>query len=153
MSDLDGLGIADVDLVYQPISSCYVADIVNVYFQVHQVLRPMGLYRTEHWNPVHMRLWTSRVHDDRGYVLEPAGASSDPLVTTVASGPAGETLLETWTFPHSLETLLGGLGDAGFAIRQLAEDRGGDPLAPLGTDAHLGATVPAFFRLLAQRVG
>jgi SAM-dependent methyltransferase len=151
MTDLADIGIADVDLVYQPISSCYTADIAGVYRQIHDVLRPSGLYRTEHWNPVHMRLWITRQHDERGYLLTMGDSPTAPLVTTVTYGPAGESLLESWTFPHSLESLLGGLCDAGFLIRRLAEDRGGDPDAPNGSEAHLSAIIPPFFRLLARR--
>jgi SAM-dependent methyltransferase len=140
------------DLVYHPISSCYVSDVDKVYRRVHELLRPGGWYRAEHWNPVHMRLWANALGDPTGYRLDICGAPEDPLVTTVSTGPAGEGLLESWTFPHSLSDLIGGLCDAGFFIRRLAEDCGGDPDAPIGSAERLAAFVPPFFRLLARRL-
>ena len=151
MSRLADLGLGGADLVYQPISTCYTSDVRALYRQVRTVLRPRGLYRVEHWNPVHMRLWAGRSFAGTAYRLAttPPG---EPIVSTVATGPSGEPMLESWTYPHSLADLLGGLGDAGFVVRRLAEDCGGDPAAEPGSDAHLASVVPPFFRLLARRV-
>lgn len=151
MSRLAELRLEGVDLVYQPISTCYTPDVRALYRQVRTVLRPRGLYRVEHWNPVHMRLWALASFDGTAYRL-PASPPGEPIVSTVATGPSGESLLESWTYPHSLAGLLGGLGDAGFVVRRLAEDCGGDPTAQPGSEAHLASVVPPFFRLLARRV-
>lgn len=140
------------DLVYHPISSCYVSDVGAVHRRVHELLRPGGWYRAEHWNPVHMRLWAGALGDPNGYCLDASGSPADPIVTTVTSGPSGEGLLESWTFPHSLSELIGGLCDVGFFVRRLAEDCGGDAAAPVGSAERLAAFVPPFFRLLARRL-
>lgn len=151
MRELGSLGLRDIDLVYQPISTCYTPDVRAVYNQVRAVLRPRGLYRAEHWNPVHMRLWADSSYDGTGYRLS-REASGDLIVSTVATGPSGEPLLESWTYAHSLADLLGGLGDAGFVIRRLAEDCGGDVSATPGSEAHMASVVPPFMRILARRV-
>jgi SAM-dependent methyltransferase len=154
MCDLGSLGLSGFDLVLQPVSSCYVSDVRPVHQGVREVLRPGGWYRAEHWNPVHMRLWSApRPADQDHYVLPAAGHPTDPIVTTVAAGPAGEALLESWTFPHTLAELVGNLCDTGFVVRRFAEDCGGDASAPVGSDEHLAALVPPFFRLLARRIG
>lgn len=152
MCGLDRLVSGPFDLVYQPISSCYVADVGELYRQVEGVLRPGGLYRVEHWNPTHMRLWTSAEKSASGYTLAATGSPTDSFATAVAFGPAGEQLVTARTFPHSLEALLGSLCDTGFAIRRLAEDRGGDPDAEIGSDERLAAFLPPFFRLLARKL-
>ena len=64
MLDLTPLHDRDFDLVHQPISACYVPDVIALYQQVRRVLRPGGWYDVEHWNPVHVQLrgygcWTN----------------------------------------------------------------------------------------------
>jgi hypothetical protein len=99
-----------------------------------------------------MRLWARALGDARGYCLDACGSPNEPIVTTVSTGPAGEGLLESWTFPHSLSELIGGLCEAGFFVRRLAEDCGGDAAAPVGSAERLAAFVPPFFRLLARKL-
>jgi hypothetical protein len=99
-----------------------------------------------------MRLWTARDWSTEGYRLAAFGPVGEPIATVVSVGPAGEELLTSRTFPHSFAALIGSLCDAGFALRRLAEDRGGDPTAPVGTEEHLAAVVPPFFRMLARKV-
>jgi hypothetical protein len=70
---------------------------------------------------------------------------------TVAQDPAGDALLTSRIFPHSLQALIGSLCAAGFAIRRFAEDAGGDAAAPIGSDKRLSAFVPPFIRLLARK--
>jgi hypothetical protein len=146
------LGGRRFDLVYQPISSCYVADAGRLYAGVGRMLVDGGLYRVEHWNPAHMRLWLGGQWGDDGYTLTSTGAPADPLVAPVAFGPDGEVLVSSTNFPHSLGDLLGRLCDTGFAIRRLAEDCGGDAGAPIGSEERLAAFVPPFFRLLARKL-
>jgi SAM-dependent methyltransferase len=152
MSSLAGLPVSGFDLVHQPISSCYVADVRPVHQALRRILRPGGIYRVEHWNPAHMRIWLEgpRVAGT-DYLLPSTPPPGLPLVCPVAKGPAGESLLEAWHFPHSLSSLIGSLCDAGFSILRFAEDCGGDAEAPIGTDAHLSSIVPPFFRLMARR--
>jgi SAM-dependent methyltransferase len=152
MSDLRFASTATYDLVYHPISTCYVRDVTMVYEEVHRVLRIHGLYRVEHWNPSHMQLWAEKDWGAEGYRLSTSGTPGDAIVTTVSVGPAGGGLLTSQTFPHSLTALIGSLCDTGFALRRLAEDCGGDPTAPAGAEARLAAFVPPFFRILARKV-
>jgi SAM-dependent methyltransferase len=153
MSDLACLGLGEYDLVYQPISSCYVPDVRTLHHALTGVVRPGGLYRVEHWNSTHMRIWMGGLRFSEGNYLLPIPAEPGrPIVSAVASGPAGESLLEAWNFPHPLSALIGSLCDAGFAILRFAEDCGGDAREPVGTNAHLASLIPPFFRLLARRL-
>lgn len=152
MCALESLVHGRFDLVYQPISSCYVADVGLLYRQVNAVLRPGGLYRVEHWNPTHMRFWSDGLRTPAGYTLAATGSPSDPFVTSVSVGPDGSSLVTARTFPHSLEALLGSLCDSGFAISRLAEDKGGDAEAAIGSEERLAAFLPPFFRLLARKL-
>jgi SAM-dependent methyltransferase len=152
MCDLSPLSSEEFDLVYQPISSCYVPDMLPVYREVHRVLRPGGMYRVEHWNPAHMYLWASARWGSDGYTLPASGLPSNPMQIPVTLGPGGEPVLMTSVYPHSLGSLVGSLCAVGFAIRRLGEDCGGDPRAEVGSEARLAAFIPPFFRMLARRL-
>lgn len=51
MDDLSALASGSFDVVVQPVSSCYVADVEPVYREVARVLRPGGLYVAQHKQP------------------------------------------------------------------------------------------------------
>jgi hypothetical protein len=55
-----------------------------------------------------------------------------------------------WHYIHSLEPLVGGLGDAGFVVEGFAERFRGDPSAPPGSDDHVCAFVPPLLAVLAR---
>jgi SAM-dependent methyltransferase len=146
MLDLTSLHDRDYDLVHQPISACYVPDVIALYQQVRRVLRPGGWYDVEHWNPVHIQLrgWTND-----SYLLERPQQPSVPVPWHPAA-PADSTVV-CWHYIHSLDQLVGGLCRTGFRVCKLAERTHGDRCAAPGSDDHLAAHVPPFFRLLARR--
>ena len=51
MTDLSAFADESFDLVYQPISICFVPDVAVVYREVFRVLKKGGLYRVDHINP------------------------------------------------------------------------------------------------------
>lgn len=51
MTDLSGFADGQFDIVYQPISICFVPDIIPVYREVHRVLKKGGIYTVAHQNP------------------------------------------------------------------------------------------------------
>jgi len=152
MADLSQLPDADVDLVYQPVSLCYVPDPAAVFAEVARVLRPGGRYWVECWHPAQMQL------DRLGrtgppYRLVRPQDSGRPVRLGVHAEELSEAGPEiAWHYIHSLGTILGGLCAAGFEIEDLQERRYGDPAAAPGSAAHLEAYVPPFFTVLAQRV-
>jgi SAM-dependent methyltransferase len=151
MLDLAVLADRHFDLVYQPISACYVPDVRRLYQEVHRVLRPGGLYRVEHWNPVHMQLDDEGSWDD-GYRITRPQRSSAPVPWACADADGSSDTASCWHYIHPLKELLGALCDVGFAIRGYRERGGGDPAAPPGTPEHVAEYVPPFFRLLARRL-
>jgi SAM-dependent methyltransferase len=146
MLDLTPLHGRGFDLVHQPVSSCYVPDVVALYQQVLRVLRPGGWYDVEHWNPVHLQLggWT-----DDGYLLERPMLPGVPVPWHPAA-PADSAVV-CWHYIHPLDHLIGGLCRTGFRVRRLRERTHGNRAAIFGSDDHLAAYIPPFFRLLAQR--
>ena len=55
MNDLSMLTEAEFDAVIQPVSTCYVPDVAVVYSQVAGVLRPGGLYISQHKSPTSLQ--------------------------------------------------------------------------------------------------
>ncbi len=149
MLDLSILQGRRFDLVYQPISACYVPDVDRLYHEVAAVLEPGAWYDAEFWNPVHVQLADCGAWVDGAYVIErPHGSSPIPWIGGTDDYPDEEILC--WHYAHPLHDLLGGLCRAGFSIRQLCERTGADLGAPPGSHAHLAAYLPPFFRVLAR---
>ena len=151
MLDLRRLGERRFDLVYQPVSACYVPDVRRLYRQVHRVLRPGGLYRVEHWNPVHMQL-ASPSDWEHGYRLVHPQSSTIGRPWSAPDLMASDQPATCLHYVHPLRELLGGLCDAGFVVCRYCERPNGDPAAPSGSPEHAAAYVPTFFRLLARRL-
>ena len=148
MLDLSGLPPEAFDLVYQPISSLYVPDVVRCYREVARVLRGGGLYHAEHWNPVQMQVAQSRPWDGQAYRL--ARRPAEGAVAWSAGPDTGETCRH---YIHPLGDLIGGLGPAGFVILRFGERNVGDGRGTPGTDSHLSGYLPTFFTILARRWG
>jgi SAM-dependent methyltransferase len=148
MLDLHELYGRQFDLVYQPVSTCYVNDLPRLRREVRGILRPTGWYWSEHWNPVHMQLEGLGYWCGCGYRIVRHQHAHGPVVFSSQEG--AELPGTCWHFIHSLEALIGGLGEAGFVIRGFAERLRGDASAPPGSDDHVCAFVPPLFAVLAQ---
>jgi SAM-dependent methyltransferase len=137
------------DLVYQPASTCYLPDPRLCYQNIAKVLRPGGLYFSEHWNPAQMQLGSGRSWDGKGYrIIHPSGTGKALLMGGTLAAEGAETM-----FAHRLRDLLGGICDAGFVIEQFGERGASDLTAETGSQAHLGAYLEPFYVVLARRTG
>jgi SAM-dependent methyltransferase len=151
MLNLSVLWNRDFDLVYQPVSTCYVPDLSRLYREVHQVLRPGGLYLADHWNPIHMQLADS-VDWRGGYRISRPLAAVFPATWPDPDATSGRASASCLHYIHSHGNLLGHLCDAGFSVRRYTERPTGDAGAAPGTPGHLAAYVPTWIRFLARRL-
>jgi len=148
MDHLGLLGDAAFDLVVQPVSTCYVPDIGRVYDEVARVLRPGGLYLSQHKQSACLQAETpSR---DGGYLIRESYYRSGPL--PVAAQDTGHREGGCIEFLHRWEALIGGLCRRGFVIEDLREPRHDDPSAAPGTFAHRSHYLPPFVAFKARRV-
>ena len=130
-------------------STCYLPDPRLCYRNVAKVLRPGGLYFSEHWNPAQMQLGTGHSWDGEGYrIIHPSGTGQALLMGGTSAAEGAETM-----FVHRLRDLLGGICDAGFVIERLGERGSSDLAAEAGSEAHLGAYLEPFHVVLARRLG
>lgn len=139
MDKLDGLADASFDVVVQPVSACYVADLDRVHAEIARVLKPGGLYIVQHKQP--------------GSLQAAAESPYTPL-GGLAQAESGAAHREPGTieFAHPLEALLGGLCRAGFVIEDVAEPPRGDLSAAPGSSGHRASLLPPYLKIKARRI-
>jgi SAM-dependent methyltransferase len=142
MDKLDGLGSASFDLVVQPVSSCYVADLDRVHAEVARVLRPGGLYIVQHKQPASLQ-----ASAEGTYILGFPCADGAAL----SEQPSPQREPGTTEFVHSLESLIGGLCRAGFVIEAFREPPRADASAPVGSPGHRAWYLPPYLKIKARR--
>jgi SAM-dependent methyltransferase len=149
MDDLSGLADGAYQLVYQPVSTCYVPDLATVYREVARVTGPGGLYVSQHKQPASLQADVQPAPGG-GYLVREPYYRQGPL-------PAVEQSLHresgTFEFLHTWEALVGGLCRSGFVVEDLAEPALGDPRAERGSFAERCCYLPAYVRIKARRVG
>lgn len=147
MDDLSELGNASFDLVHQPVSTCYVPDLGKVYGEIARVLKPGGLYISQHKHPVSLQI-TDRDPRDR-YTIGIEYYREGPLPPVVDQSYREPGATE---FLHTLEEIIGGLCQTGFVIEAFAEPRRDAKQAKPGDFRHRGRFVPPYVRLKARLV-
>lgn len=109
------------DLVFNPCSTVFMADVRVVWRECARVLKPGGILMTGSMNPVHYIF--DLVKMDEG-ILEVAHQIPYSDLTSLSKEDLDEQLEKgvALEFGHSLTDLLGGLLDAGFVITDMYED-------------------------------
>jgi hypothetical protein len=151
MCSLDRLRGRKFDLVYQPVSSCYVPDVRTMYRGLFQLLEPGGYYRVEHRNPLHLQLPQYGAWDGTGYRIVLSQTPNRP-VRWQEWDEKGEEKPTSQYYIHPLQALIGDLCDARFTIECFRERQLQDPSPEPGSPAHLAAYIPPFFTILSRRL-
>jgi SAM-dependent methyltransferase len=147
MDNLAMLPRAGFDLVVQPVSTCYVPDVIAVYQQVAHVITPGGLYVSQHKQPGSLQ--SSALPSEQGYFVKERYNRTGPLPPEIDGLEHREGgALE---FIHPLEKLLGGLCRCGFVIEDLVEPRHDNATAKPGTFAHRSSYLPPYVTIKARR--
>ncbi len=144
------------DLVYQPISICFVPDIAKVYEEVFRILIPGGYYMVSHINPATYPAsfeGPNNGWDGTGYrIAEPY--RSGPILQTK---DGIENMIEgeiTGEFRHLLFEIFGGLTGLGLVIEEVWEDPRhlcNDERYEPGSNEHFMATVQEYFNILCVK--
>lgn len=157
MRDLGAFPDGCFDLVYQPVSACFIPDLVPLYGEVHRVLCMDGYYCVHHCNPATFPTsfdGGANGWDGQGFrIAEPYRGGAILKDTTgrenMSSGvPTGE-------YRHLLSDIFGQLIAAGFAIEDVVEDprhfasaATSDP----GTYQHYLSIVAAYFGIVCRKI-
>lgn len=147
MEDLAAFANHRFDIVHQPVSTCYVPNVQQVFREVARVLRPNGLYISQHKQPTSLQI-AARDSRDR-YIIGIPYYHSGPLpaVQDDSYREAG-----TVEYLHRWEDLVGGMCRAGLRIEDLVEPRRGDPQARPGQFQHRGMFTPPYVRIKARKL-
>jgi ubiquinone/menaquinone biosynthesis C-methylase UbiE len=138
---------SEFDLVIHPVSTCYVREVESVFGEVARVLRPQGLYISQHKSPVNLQ---SSLLTDRGkYWLETeVGELAKPLHADRASSLRES---QTQEYAHSLESLLGGICRAGMSIEDLTEPDHTNEKAVMDSTGYRARFIRPYLRIKARR--
>ena len=147
MDDLAPLDDASFDIVHQPVSTCYVPNVRAVYREVARVIRPDGLYISQHKQPTSLQV--SHRDAKHRYVLGIEFNHEGPLPSVPDRSYRETGAVE---FLHSWGELVGGLCRAGFVVEDLVEPLRADMAASVGEIGHRGRYVPPYVRIKARRL-
>lgn len=147
MDDLSMLRDETFDIVHQPVSTCYVPNIVKVYEEIARVLRDGGLYISQHKQPTCAQI-TQRTERNQFVIgIEYFHEGPLPKVDDTSYREAGAI-----EYLHRWDELVGGLCRTGFVLEDLREPRRADYKAPVDHFGYRGRFVPPYVRLKARRV-
>lgn len=148
MDDLSALSQGDFDIVIQPVSTCYVPEIAPVYQAVARVMRPGGMYISQHKTPTNLQ--AEQKPATGGYELREPYYRTGPLPNVAGSRLREDGTLE---FLHRWEEILGQLCRNGFVIEDLFEPLHADEQAERGSFGHRCKFIAPYVRIKARRIG
>ena len=104
MDELSMFAAGEFDLVIHPVSTCYVPQVAPVFRAVARVVRPGGLYISQHKAPVSLQA-SLRPGGGGGYALEEPYYRAGPLPAAESSrlrerGYAGHFSIEYFDAPE-----------------------------------------------------
>ena len=147
MDDLSVLTDESFDIVHQPVSTCYVPDIVRVYAEIARVLRDRGLYISQHKQPTSSQI--TRRDERNHFVVGIEYFHTGPLPRTEDTSYRERGAVE---YLHRWDDVIGGLCRSGFAIEDLREPRRADSKAPVEHFGYRGRFIPPYVRMKARRL-
>lgn len=153
MEDLSGLSDAEFDIVIHPVSTCYVPSVAPVFREVARVIRPGGLYVSQHKQPISLQAGFDRTGD--GYAIHHAYYRDTPVPPPSSVASSVKRLRESGAIEHlhRLEDLIGGMCRSGFAIEDLIEPLHAKAEAVPGSFADRAKYIPPYVRIKARRLG
>jgi len=128
MRDLSVFPDNAFDVIYHPISNCFVEDIGRVWAECYRVLKRHGVLLSGFWNPINYIFDMDEWYNKKNLVIRYSIPYSD--VVQLSEEKLAEAVRdgEPLEFGHSLESQIGGQIKAGFIIGGFYEDSFEDDL-------------------------
>ena len=148
MDNLSMIADRSFDIVIQPVSTCYVPSITPVFAEVARVLRPQGIYISQHKTPTNLQ---SDVEGKKGGYLIRSLYYQDN--STPLPPVQGSRLREDGTaeFIHRWEEIVGGMCRTGFVVEDLVEPNHARGHANDGEFGHRCQYIAPYVRIKAVR--
>jgi SAM-dependent methyltransferase len=150
LCDLSSLSDRQFDVVIQPVSACYIASLQPMYKEIARVIKPGGLYVSQHKSPA--ALQAGKWDESRGAYLVAHPAADGHLLAPEPTAALPQREAEMVEYVHTLASLLGALCRSGFVIEDVHEPARGDAWARPGTAEHRAVFLPPYLKVLARRV-
>lgn len=146
MDDLRVLRDQTFDIVHQPVSTCYVPDLVPVYAEIARVLRDDGLYISQHKQPISLQI--SHRNERQQFVIGVEYYHRGPLPRQIDHSYRESGTTE---YLHRLEDLVGGLCRSNMILEDLREPLRANYQADVTHYGYRGRFVPPYLRMKARR--
>ena len=146
MDDLRMLDSSTFDIVHQPVSTCYIPDLVPMYAEIARVLRDDGIYISQHKQPTSLQI--SHRNDRHQFVIGVEYYHRGPLPRQIDESYRESGATE---YLHRLEDLVGGLARTGLILEDLREPVRANPKAPVTHYGYRGRYVAPYLRMKARR--
>ncbi len=131
MADLSVFPDASFDLIFHPVSNCFVPDVNPVWRECTRVLKPGGRLLSGVMNPAHFWFDHDAAEKTGQLIVKYRLPYSDLTSPSPAERAARIAQKQTLEFGHSLDDQLGGQLKAGLVITGLYEDDWSDEATPL----------------------
>ena len=151
MDRLTGLDDGSFDVVIHPVSTCYVHDVLAVFQEVARVIRPGGLYISQHKTPTSLQATLQPNSQSGRYEVEQDYYSNQPIPPATRANLIREP--GTHEFVHRWEQLIGGMCQAGFVVEDLTEPNHAKPDEAPGSFGHRSSYLAPYVRIKARRLG
>jgi len=148
MDNLSAFSGDTFDIVIHPVSTCYLPDIQPVFQEVARVIRPEGIYISQHKQPTSLQ--TNMQRSANGWELVEPYYRDGALPAVDGSRLREEG---TWEYLHRWEEILGGICRAGFVIEDFIEPLHADSEADEGSFGDRCRFTAPYMRIKARRHG
>jgi len=138
---------SEFDLVVQPVSSCYVTDVAPVFAEVARVLKPNGLYISQHKQPISLQ--SSLKTRDGKYTIDTE--VDQPALPAKSDAPSPLREPNTLEIAHSLDAILGGICRSGLVIEDVSEPVHAKLQSNADTMGHRSRFAPPYLRIKARK--
>lgn len=146
MDDLRDLDSQTFDIVHQPVSTCYIPDLVPMYAEIARVLRDDGIYISQHKQPVSLQI--SHRNERHQFVIGVEYFHRGPLPVQIDKSYRESGATE---YLHRLEDLIGGLARSSMILEDLREPVRANYKADVNHYGYRGRFVPPYLRMKARR--
>jgi len=124
MRDLSRFGDGTFDMVFNPVSTCFIDDVEKVWSECARVLKKGGVLLSGFCNPL-LYIFEIDAWDNGELKLANTIPYSDMEQMPPPHFKRRLEEEETLEFGHSFESLIGGQLKAGFTLQDMYEDNGG----------------------------
>lgn len=146
MDDLRMLESQTFDVVHQPVSSCYIPDLIPMFSEIARVLKDDGIYISQHKQPTSLQI--SHKNDRHQFVIGVEYYHRGPLPAQIDRSYRESGATE---YLHRMEDLIGGLVRSNMILEDFREPVRADQKVDVNHYGYRGRYVPPYLRMKARR--